>query len=293
MENNKINYNGISIEVKEITPELAKDILENHNNLNRNRNKEHVKALLNNMKQGTWRFNGDTIRFDRDGELIDGQHRLAAIVEFGKPLPMIVVKGFDKETMRTIDQEIKPRNLKDLFKMNGVKDAINVAATINRFFAMGVTNSFLSTNRNTRGTGTNAFSGDMIRKTTIDVKYNEYFSNTDLWDDIVLYARRCYKNTRLLRASDIGGVYAFLYLRMHHSDDEIRGFFDRLCFTETDVNVINLLRDILIRDLVSKSPMTGFIKSQYLTKTWNYYIKGKDVKVLSYNKNTEGIIDFI
>ena len=130
MDTNKINYNGISIEVKEITPELAKDILENHNNLNRNRNKEHVKSLLNNMKQGTWRFNGDTIRFDRDGELIDGQHRLAALVEFGKPLPMIVIKGFDKETMKTIDQEIKPRNLADLFKMNGVKDATNVSATI-------------------------------------------------------------------------------------------------------------------------------------------------------------------
>ena len=293
MSTNKINYNGISIEVKEITPELAKDILENHNNLNRNRNKEHVKSLLNNMKQGTWRFNGDTIRFDKDGQLIDGQHRLAALVEFGKPLTMIVVKGFDKETMKTIDQEIKPRNLADLFKMNGVKDAVNAASIINRFFAINETNSFVSTNRTSRATGTNVVSGDIIHRTTIDVKYNEYFSNPDLWDDILSYARRCNKNTRLLRASDIGGVYAFLYLRMHHSDEEIRGFFNRLCFTETDINVINLLRDMLIRDLTSKTPMTGFVKSQYLVKTWNYYIIGKDVKVLSYNKNTEGVIDFI
>lgn len=293
MTNNKIDFEGISIEVKEITPELAKDILENHNNLNRNRNKEHVKALLNNMKQGTWRFNGDTIRFDRDGELIDGQHRLAALVEFGKPLPVIVVKGFDKETIRTIDQEIKPRNLADLFKMNGVKDAVTVSAIINRFFVIGETNSFISSNRYSNSRGGNPVPGRANRKTTIDEKYNEYFVNPDLWDDIVSYARRCYKNTRLLRTSDIGGMYAFLYLRMHHSDDEIRGFFNRLCFTETDVNVINLLRDTLIRDLTSKTPMTSLVKSQYLTKAWNYYIKGKEVKVLSYNKNTEGIIDFI
>ena len=293
MANIKIIYNGISIEVKVITPELAKDILDNHNNLNRNRNKDHVKALLNNMKQGTWRFNGDTIRFDRGGELIDGQHRLAALVEFGKPLPMIVVKGFDNETIKTIDQEIKPRNLTDLFKIDGVKDATNVAATINRFFAMGETNSFISSNRSNLSHGANSASGRVTRKNTIDAKYNEYFANPDLWDDIVLYARRCYKNTRLLRTSDIGGMYAFLYLRMHHSDEEIRGFFDRLCFTQTDIDVINRLRDLLIRDLVSKAPMTSFVKSQYLVKTWNYYIKGKDVKVLSYNKNTEGIIDFI
>ena len=290
MSTNKINYNGISIEVKEITPELAKDILENHNNLNRNRNKEHVKSLLNNMKQGTWRFNGDTIRFDRDGELIDGQHRLAALVEFGKPLPMIVIKGFDKETMKTIDQEIKPRNLADLFKMNGVKDATNVSATINRFFAIGATNSFISSNRYVRPS---SIDGKTSCKNTIDTKYNEYFSKPDLWDDIVSYARRCYSNTRLLKSSEIGGMYAFLYLRLHHSDEEIGGFFNRLCFTETDVNVINLLRDLLIRDLVSKTPMTSFVKTQYIVKTWNYYIKGKDVKVLSYNKNTEGSIDFI
>ena len=291
MTNNKIDFEGISIEVKEITPELAKDILENHNNLNRNLNKKHVKALLNNMKQGFWRFNGDTIRFDRDGQLIDGQHRLAALVEFGKPLPMIVIKGFDKETIRTIDQEIKPRNLADLFKMNGVKDATNVSATINRFFAIGATDSFISSNRYVRSN--TAVDGRTACKNTIDAKYNEYFSKPDLWDDIVSYARRCYINTRLLKLSEIGGMYAFLYLRMHHSDEEIRGFFNRLCFTETDVNVINLLRDILIRDLTSKTPMTSFVKTQYVVKTWNYYIKGKDVKVLSYNKNTEGIIDFI
>lgn len=290
MTNNKIDFEGISIEVKEITPKLAKDVLENHNNLNRNRNKEHVRALLKNMKQGTWRFNGDTIRFDRGGELIDGQHRLAALVEFGKPLPMIVVKGFDKETIKTIDQEIKPRNLADLFKMNGVKDAVTVSAIINRFFAMGGTNSFISSNRYSRAPAPGTV---LNSKTTIDAKYNEYFANPDLWDDIASYARRCYKNTRLLRISDIGGMYAFLYLRVHHSDEEIRGFFNRLCFTETDVNVINLLRDTLIRDLTSKIPMTSLVKSQYLTKAWNYYIKGKEVKVLSYNKKTEGIIDFI
>lgn len=290
MTNNKIDFEGISIEVKEITPKLAKDVLENHNNLNRNRNKEHVRALLKNMKQGTWRFNGDTIRFDRGGELIDGQHRLAALIEFGKPLPMIVVKGFDKETIKTIDQEIKPRNLADLFKMNGVKDAVTVSAIINRFFVMGGTNSFISSNRYSCAPAPGAV---LNSKTTIDAKYNEYFANPDLWDDIVSYARRCYKNTRLLRISDIGGMYAFLYLRVHHSDEEIRGFFNRLCFTETDVNVINLLRDALIRDLTSRTPMTSFVKTQYVVKTWNYYIKGKDVKVLSYNKNTEGVIEFI
>lgn len=292
MVNNKINYNGISIEVKVVTPEFAKDVLDNHNHLNRCLSKEHVKALLNNMKQGTWRFNGDSIRFDKDGELIDGQHRLAAIKEFGKPLPMITIYGFDSETMKTIDQEIKPRSLKDLFKIDGAKNSNNLAACINRYFSIKNGRSFLSTNRSGLGYKGNSHV-NAINTVTIDTKYNLYVSNPEFWDDITAYSVRCYAKTRLLKQSDIGGVYAYLYLDMHHSDDEIRGFFDRLCFTITDINVINLLRDILVRDLSSKSPMTSVVRSSYLIKTWNYYIKGKDVKVLSYNRNTEGIIEFI
>lgn len=91
----------------------------------------------------------------------------------------------------------------------------------------------------------------------------------------------------------MGSLYAYLYFKLHHSNDEIEGFFNRLCLVETDINIINLLRDILIKDLSAKNPMTSSVKSAYLTKTWSYYIKGKDVKVLSYNKGTEGMIEFI
>lgn len=291
MGNNTIIFNRIVIEIKMVTPEYAKNILDNHNNANRHINKAHVKALLNNMVQGTWRFNGDSIRFDNEGMLIDGQHRLSALVEYGKPLPMIVISGFDKETMKTIDQEIKPRNLADLFRIDGVKEANNVAGIITRYFAIKLSNAFISSCRyEQRNPSASSYA---TRTITVDDKYNEYMSHSIFFDDLVIYARRCYSNTRLLKISEIGGVYAYLYFQKHHSDDEIQGFFNRLCFTETDINVINLLRDIYIRDPRTKNPMTSFVKSQYLTKAWNYYIKGKDVKVLSYNKSTEGTIEFI
>lgn len=288
MQNNKINYNGLTIEVKTITPEKAKDILANHNGINRNVNTSHYEAILRNMKQGTWRFNGDTICFNKDGMLIDGQHRLKALSEYGKPLDMIVISGFEKDVIKTIDQEVKPRNLNDLLKMDGVKNANNVGGTISRYMGMRYSYSFI-------GNGVGATNGRVYNKTTIDEKYNEYYAHPNFYDDVVLYARKCYDKLRIIGLSDVSATYTYLYFEKHHSDNEIQGFFDRLCLNITDINVINLLRDILTKDNRPNNPhpLTAQYKSGLLTKTWNYYIKGKDVKVLSYNKNTEGTIEFI
>lgn len=292
MQNNKIKFNNLTIEVKDVTPTDAKNILENHNKLNRNRNKSHVEALLKNMQNGTWRFNGDTIRFDKDGNLIDGQHRLAALAEYGKSLPMIIIKGFDNDTIKTIDQEIKPRNLNDLLRIDGVKEANNIGGIINRYYGMKYSFSFLSGRNKKSGSG--AAAGNVNQKSTVDEKYNEYYAHPSFYDDLVPYARRCYRKMNFFSVSEIGAIYSFLYFDKHHSDDEIQGFLNRLFFNETDIHVIKLLYEVLVKDKMNnKDPMTSQHKSGLFTKAWNYYIKGKDVKVLSYNKNTEGIIEFI
>lgn len=278
------------MEIVNVTPEMARDILENHNSINRNISKPHVKALLSNMQRGTWRFNGDTIRFDKDGELIDGQHRLKALAELGKPLDLIVMRGFDKDVIKTIDQEAKQRRINDLLKIYGVANANYVAAIITRRFTIKVTAAFMNTLR-----GDNSSNGGLTRGNyTIDDKFNEYCEHSGFYDNVLVYARKCYRKTRLLKQSEIGGVYAYLYFDKHHSDAEIQGFFDRLCCSAgSEINVISLLREIYIRDALSRNPMVSTVKSAYLTKAWNYYIKGKDVKVLSYNRNTEGNIEFI
>lgn len=290
MQNNKITLkNGITIEVKDVTPVMARDVLANHNGINRKINESHWRALMRNMENKTWRFNGDTIRFNKDGDLIDGQHRLTALSKCDKTLPMIIIKGFDKEVIKTIDQEIKPRNLGDLLSMDGVKNANNVASCINRYLGMKYSFSFISG----RGSGTGATAGKVQDKITLDEKYNEYYNHASFYDDTVVYARQCYSKLRIISLAEIAAIYTFLYFEKHHSDAEIQGFFDRLFFTQTDCHVINLLRNIFINDGLKKNPMTSQTKSGLLTKTWNYYIKGKDVKVLSYNKNNEGVIEFI
>jgi hypothetical protein len=123
-------------ETIKITPQLAVEWLEK-NTLNRNINQYRVYSYANDMKLGQWKLNGDTIRFAKDGTLLDGQHRLWAIVEAGIPVTMMVVFDLDEDVRTTIDTG-RPRSTADFFKMvNKVqhpRQRVAVVSLIETFF---------------------------------------------------------------------------------------------------------------------------------------------------------------
>lgn len=62
-----------------------------------------VAALADLIKRGRWRTTHQGIAIDLDGYLIDGQHRLLAIVESGKSVGVSVTRGLDKAAYHDID----------------------------------------------------------------------------------------------------------------------------------------------------------------------------------------------
>jgi hypothetical protein len=66
----------ISSELVEITPAMAREWLEKNIENNRGVGAQVVDAYARDMLAGKWYIPGDPIRFDEDGNLIDGQHRL-------------------------------------------------------------------------------------------------------------------------------------------------------------------------------------------------------------------------
>lgn len=112
----------------DVTPEMAKRWLEKHNHRNRSIRGRNVRLLAAEMQRGRFAVNGDPIRFDTNRELLDGQHRLAAVVESGITLKnQLVVCNLDPGVMETIDTGAK-RRLSDQLKINGVANAVVVAA---------------------------------------------------------------------------------------------------------------------------------------------------------------------
>jgi hypothetical protein len=80
-------------EFVDVTPEMAAAWLQN--NKNRKIIATHVAALKKEMVSGHWVTGLDQIAFDRHGNLLEGQHRLTALVELGVTLKMLVVRGLD------------------------------------------------------------------------------------------------------------------------------------------------------------------------------------------------------
>ena len=74
------------------------------------------------MASGNWQFTGESVKRSRDGKLLDGQHRLSAIVKSGLTITMHVVSDLDENAQMVMDSGIK-RNSSDGLTMQGFKNA--------------------------------------------------------------------------------------------------------------------------------------------------------------------------
>lgn len=101
-----------------LTPEMATELLE-CNTINRPLSDSHVHRIARQINDGKWKFNGDTIKIAKTGDVLDGQHRLWAIIEAKKPVDTILVQGIEKDAFSTIDTLRKPRSGADVVALAG------------------------------------------------------------------------------------------------------------------------------------------------------------------------------
>jgi hypothetical protein len=99
-----------------VTPSLAKEWLSQNTN-NRPLNTPHVARLAKKMADGEWLFTHQGIAFDVLGRLVDGQHRLQAIVKAGATVPMLVTTGVDTHSFEHIDVDANKRSASDLLSI--------------------------------------------------------------------------------------------------------------------------------------------------------------------------------
>lgn len=93
---------NIEPQIELITPEKAEHLL-SLNMRNRPLNLNRVRLYVAAMRAGDWRCNGEAIKISTENELIDGQHRLQAVLECGIPQKMLVVRGLDPNVIATLD----------------------------------------------------------------------------------------------------------------------------------------------------------------------------------------------
>jgi len=97
-----------------ITPEMAKNILEN-NSRNRKINKGRVKRFKEEILNGFWVYNGESIIISTTGKLLDGQHRLLAVIEAETSIEINLITDVEDtvdgiDTFLTINTENRTNN---------------------------------------------------------------------------------------------------------------------------------------------------------------------------------------
>jgi hypothetical protein len=118
---------GIHAEAVTITAAMAEKWLEKmvkNRPLSESKYVEYAIA----MDEGKWSENAETIKFNGDGELIDGQHRLKACILANKSFRSLVAYNVtDEHAFATIDVgKVRPHS--DIFAIAGYPDSANCSS---------------------------------------------------------------------------------------------------------------------------------------------------------------------
>ncbi|MFE3830509.1 hypothetical protein [Streptomyces sp. NPDC059092] len=114
--------------IVKVTPEIAETFL-SQASANRRLDMGHVKSLKESILRGEWKLTHQGIAFDKTGSLLDGRHRLHAIIEANTPVEMLVVGGLSKDSFSVLDTG-KRRSAADTLFSTGAKYLPLLSSTI-------------------------------------------------------------------------------------------------------------------------------------------------------------------
>lgn len=120
--------NSIKFMVLIIGPEEAEELLKS-NDHNRPLADGVIAQYARDMKDGAWSLNGEALIFSPAGRLLNGQHRLHAVIRSGSVIEVAAIYGIHEEAFDTMDAG-KKRGVSDLLGMRQVKHSVAIASAV-------------------------------------------------------------------------------------------------------------------------------------------------------------------
>lgn len=260
--------------IETITPAKAVEYLATSKG-NRPISKIVVRSYADSMRQGKWFLNGVPIIFDNNGCVIDGHHRLNAIIQSGIPVQTAVCRGVQSEAFTTIDQG-RSKSLGQLLAMQGT-DNYNITASI-----VGGNDTLVKVGRLWVNNGVRS-----KRATNMDF-YDEYQRNAKDYQEAASIAGELYRMARLITAAWIGSLYYYLVHTGCYSKDYVLTFLRAACGLDTSgINPADELRKYIIRNDRKDKRLSNELLFAIICKAWNAYVNNKIVKVYNFNPEKE------
>lgn len=248
----------------DVTPGLAAAIL-SEGSPNRNIRRIDVLRYAEDIKQGRWVATGEAIKFDQDNLLLDGQHRLSAIVEAGMTVPMLFVYDIPRASQDVMDSGRK-RSLADQLTMRGQTNCNRLAAGIKAAYFI-----------ETYGKPRNAGYASMV--TLLDW----FESNPDITESIAPTRKALQPPVKYPGGLAIGLHY--LMARMAREEADL--FWHMIGFGNHAIEAqpILYLRELMMK--VSAATGNGRTleanhRAAYTIKAWNAWLMGTEIKQFKY-----------
>lgn len=258
-----------------ITPAKAQEYLQTSIG-NRPISNVFVRSYSDTMKKGNWILNGVPIIFDNDGHLLDGHHRLLAVIDAGIPVRFDVSRGASTEAFSTYDCG-RHRTVGQLLAMQGIKN-YNLVGSIVSANEQLVIHGRLVANNGQRG----------ISKSTNAEKYDLYRKDPEGFDDVAQIICGFVSRCRILSGSWAGGLYYYLTHTGGYTKEEVHPFFDGLFSLDTsDIQPADTLRKYISRRTMEGVKIKAELLWVYIVKAWNAYITGKELKHLRFYRSDE------
>lgn len=254
----------MKIEIVTVTPEVAKELLAlnigNFRRPDKSRIAHYAKAIIDDK----WELTGDSIKIT-DNILIDGQHRLLAVIEAGKPIQTAIAWDV-AQTGKHLDRG-KPRTIGQWLQHSGHKDANSVAA-IARLAIMHDHKAWKLT----------SFS---IRSHTDD----EVIDYANAYKNEIYSAIKVTRGTRWLLPSAISGAIAHLGSNKSIITDDMLTFWFWSRISEpSDVSVgdpVFALRERLVKSKAQATQKLSLLHVRWLsTIAWNKTVRGESARIL-------------
>lgn len=114
-----------------VTPKKAQALLDSMKANVRNLRKGKRDAFARDMTQGLWRDNGNTVKITPEGEMIDGLHRMHAVIKADIHIEMTFAYNVPLDAMPTIDTG-SARSFGDFLKFEGESNSTQLSAVVKK-----------------------------------------------------------------------------------------------------------------------------------------------------------------
>jgi hypothetical protein len=257
--------------VETITPNMARQLLEK-NSMNRPFNQNNLDALKKEINNNNYFLTGESIKIAKDGTLLDGQHRLRAILETGKAVKIFVIRDLETEAFKYMDTG-RPRQAGDVLAIEGIKNPMKIASIAKFIIGYNKDKTFNSAIRGNADKGSR-------RITNADVSD---FVNKNLNSLVDSYEFGYGKGRKLIQGKLVASMH---YVLKKIDPMQADGFIEALV-TGTGLikgHPIHQLRDIFIHDNRSTKKLPTRAKVHLIIRAWNLVRTKKTVSNLKYDK---------